>query len=123
MGLYTTTFEAFLPPHCVSLTPVCLPATTAQQPLNNRATTGPPVFFLPILPLLPSPQLLCMTPDCLSKLLLGLAHLGLDPGPAWLGLAAAAALEACPRMTGWQAAATVHAFALLGYKVREGMEP
>ena len=56
-------------------------------------------------------------PSPLVKLLWGLAHLGLDPGAAWLGLASAAVLAQRPRMTAWQAAATVHAFALIGYKV------
>ena len=61
--------------------------------------------------------MLSLTPDCLSNALLGLAHLDLDPGPVWLGLAAVACLERCPSMSGWQAAASIHAFALLGYKV------
>ena len=106
--------------------PSCCLCRLKYEPASNQAHPPSSVdlphcsFPFSCLPPTSTPQLLCMSPDCLSKLLLGLAHLGLDPGPAWLGLAAAAALEACPRMTGWQAAATVHAFALLGYKVRGG---
>ncbi|GAX83627.1 hypothetical protein CEUSTIGMA_g11051.t1 [Chlamydomonas eustigma] len=66
-------------------------------------------------------QLFQFGPRYLSMLLLGLALLGLNPGPDWLNLATQAVLETLHKMTGKQAASVVHAYALFGFKPPEGI--